>query len=267
MVSHPNRDCLPILVRGCVVLHSFLPNLKIDWRRRYRFLLRLLCNLTGGSLVILAVYTSLTRADNHPTQDFWTCASHVATFQDIFDRGEGWFQAIGKVEGRMPYEVGWGWVASRLDSTPSRVLRTAEVLNILLLSVGFWVFGRRWTARSTPWGLLIVVPLLFWGRGFYQTTEYHLALLPLVGHYHTTFSVSLALFSLALLADCCRSDFPRRDWRVHSRLAGAAFLGGGVALCHSITSFFFLIPMSVVTILFQCNSEVNAVMECCFSRP
>jgi hypothetical protein len=237
------------------VLHSFLPNLKFDWRRRYRFLLRFLCNLTGGSLVLLAVYTSLTRADNHPTQDFWTCASHVAIFQDIFDRGEGWCQAIGKVEGRMPYEVGLGWVASRLDSTPSRVLRTAEIINILFLSAGLVVFGRRWTSKSTPWGLLIVVPLLFWGRGFYQTTEYHLALLPLVGHYHTTFSVALALFSLALLADCCRRDFPRRDWRVHSRLVGAAFLGGGVALCHSITSFFFLIPMSVVTILFQCNSR------------
>ncbi len=232
----------------------FSLNQRSGWRSGYRLFLRLFFNLTGIGVIGLAVYSSLFRADNYPTQDFWTCAYHVSIFQDIFDRGEGWFQAIGKVESPSPYEMGWGGMASAFDWTPSRALRIAEIVNILLLSAGFVVFGRRWTSKSTPWGLLVAIPFLFWGRGFYQTPEYHLAMLPLVAHYHTTFGFALALFSLALLTDYCRSE-SLNDWRACCRLAGAAFLGAGVALCHSITSFFFLIPMAVVTVWFQSHSR------------
>jgi len=240
---------------GSMKTHVPLKRLKrFPWRSGYRRFLRLFFNLTGIGVVALAVYTSLVRADNHPTQDFWTCASHVSTLQNIFDQGEGWFQAIGETKIPMPYEIGLGWGASVFNWTPSRILRLAEMVNILLLAAGLGVFGRRWTSTSTPWGGPVAVALLFWGRGFYQTTEYHLALLPLVGHYHTTFSFALALFSLTLLADFCRSQ-SFNGWRVYGRLVGAAFLGAGVALCHSITSFFFLIPMAVITVLFRSHSR------------
>lgn len=229
-------------------------------RKGYRTLLR------GGSGLAAVVFLALVlvcihlRPNDQPLRivstDYWENARLVGQLIFSLDGGEGLVFNNDNVQQKNPYVIGLAGAGHLLGWNANQVLLGMASLNVFLLAGALVRFGRRWTHGRVPWGLLIAVPLLFWGKGFFQSNEYHLATLPMTAAYPSTFSFALALFSLSLLADVCRLEEPeRRGLKTAVLLVLAALLAACVALTHPLTFLCFFVPVAGLTGPFFARSK------------
>ena len=209
-------------------------------------------------LLALALVCVHLRPDDQPIRiastDYWEHARLIGELisRSTVERGSTF--SNDNVQQKTPYIIGLAWMGHILGWNSQQVLLTMATLNILLLAVALVRFGRRWTHRRLPWGLLIAVPFLFWGKGFFQSNEYHLATLPMTAAYPSTFSFALSLLSLSLLADVCRLG-QGRTGRAIVLLTVATLLATCVELTHLLTFLCFFIPTAGLTGLFLSRSK------------
>ncbi len=226
-------------------------------RKRYRAALQWGSGLAAVALLALTLICVHLRPNDQPVRivstDYWENARLVGLLIFSLDSGDGLVFKKDNVLQKTPYVIGLAWAGHLLGWNAHQVFLTMGTLNVLLLGVALVRFGRRWTHRRVPWGFLIVVPLLFWGKGFFQSNEYHLATLPMTAAYPSTFSFALSLLSLSLLADVCRLGRDRTG-RAIAWVAAAALLAA-VALSHLLTFLCFFVPTAGLTGLFLARSK------------
>jgi hypothetical protein len=227
-------------------------------RKRYRTALRWGSGGGAVALLALALVCVHLRPNDQPIRiastDYWEHARLIGELIFSLDGGTGLTFSNDNVQQKTPYIIGLAWVGHILGWNSQQVLLTMATLNILLLAVALVRFGRRWSHRRLPWGLLIAVPLLFWGKGFFQSNEYHLATLPMTAAYPSTFSFALSLLSLSFLADVCRLG-QGRTGRAIVLLVVATLLAACVELTHLLTFLCFFIPTAGLTGLFLSRSK------------
>ncbi len=226
-------------------------------RKRYRAALRWGSGVVAGAFLILTLVCVQLRPNDQPIRiastDYWENASRGGQLIISLDGGEG--LAFDNSYQKNPYVIGLAWAGHVLGWNANRALLVVAPFNLLLLAWALVWFGRRWTHRRVPWGLLIAVPLLFWGKGFFQSNEYHLATLPMTAAYPSTFSFALSLLSLSLLVDVCRLEQERMGRKNLALLALAALLAACVALTHLLTFLCFFIPTAGLTGFFQARTK------------
>ncbi len=235
------------------------PVRSVSFRKGYRTALRWGSSLTAVALLALALVCIHLRPNDQPLRivstDYWENARLVGQLIFSLDGGEGLVFNKDNVQQKNPYIIGLAGMGHLFGWNANGVLLGMASFNVLLLAGALVRFGRRWTHRRVPWGLLIAVPLLFWGKGFFQSNEYHLATLPMTAAYPSTFSFALALLSLSLLADVCRLEQERMDLKTIAFLIFAALLAACVALSHPLTFLCFFMPTAGLTSLFFARSK------------
>jgi hypothetical protein len=228
-------------------------------RKRYRTLLRWGSGLVAVLFLALLLVCIHLRPNDQPLRivstDYWENARLVGQLIFSLDGGEGLVFNNDNVQQKNPYVVGLAGVGHLLGWNANQVLLGMASLNVFLLAGALVRFGRRWTHGRVPWGLLIAVPLLFWGKGFFQSNEYHLATLPMTAAYPSTFSFALALFSLSLLVDVCQLEGERKGLKTSVLVILAALPAACVALTHPLTFLCFFVPVAGLTGLIFARSK------------
>jgi hypothetical protein len=120
----------------------------------------------AGALLALTLVCIHLRPNDQPIRiastDYWENASRVGLLVLALDGQKG--LVFDNSFQKNPYVIGLAWGAHALGWNANRALLVATPFNLLLLAWALVRFGRRWTHRRVPWGLLVAVPLLFWGK-------------------------------------------------------------------------------------------------------
>lgn len=183
--------------------------------------------------------------------DFWKHGADVALMVNAMESEAGLLAMLDQapVSAKTPYIFGLAVVAKVTRLAVPLLLSMVASLNLFLLLFALGWFARGWMTRGAPWALPVFICLVFWGEGFSHSNEYHVAILPLVLAYPSTFAFALSLIALSLLRRWARSS------RQHKTMIGAAGLGALVALTHSLTFFLFLCPTAFLVLMFSASSQ------------
>jgi len=189
-----------------------------------------------------AALAVLTKPTLQPDTDYWV---HVAVIRALAEGQE--LETVPLAEKHMveihrhrdPHHVLWARVMRRTGMSVSTTMAVAGVVNLAVFICGVWFLAR---ALSSSWAMpvaLCTAMFFLVGQGYYYSSAYHYAILPVVASYTSTLGWGVSFFALGLVLSWVQRG---GLWR----LGAASVLTALVINVHALTAVMFALPFPVL---------------------